>query len=232
MSKDNWLSDYDSVVQLGDDIMERINERNRTLRNGGNPTKVSVGIRGMMNQYGKQLNNLKQALARASSSYHITDRELDRRQDMLGNLFSRQKQINMSFQQEGGTDASRGMLFHAGEGSGRVSGPEETAYTRGQTNDELRTQQQVMIEEQDRGLEALSGALSRQKQIGLAIGDEVEYQNEIIDDLGNRVDRTNERLVKTTKAVRKVHMKASDTGMCCIVVLLLIAIVVVAVVPK
>ena len=36
---------------------------------------------------------------------------------------------------------------------------------------------------------------------------------EIIDDLGNRVDRTNERLVKTTKAVRKVHMKASDTGM-------------------
>ena len=31
--------------------------------------------------------------------------------------------------------------------------------------------------EQDRGLEALSGALSRQKEIGLAIGDEVEYQN-------------------------------------------------------
>ena len=35
---------------------------------------------------------------------------------------------------------------------------------------------------------------------------------EIIDDLGNRVDRTNQKLIKTTKTVRKVQMKASDTG--------------------
>lgn len=35
----------------------------------------------------------------------------------------------------------------------------------------------VCLLEQDRGLEALSHALGRQKEIGLAIGDEVEYQN-------------------------------------------------------
>ena len=33
--------------------------------------QLAVGIRGMLNQYGKGLSNLKQALARASSSYHM-----------------------------------------------------------------------------------------------------------------------------------------------------------------
>lgn len=71
---------------------------------------------------------------------------------------------------------------------------EETDATRHMDNAAMRQEQQRIIEgcvifltvnkrnymcllsEQDRGLEALSQALRRQKQMGKAIGDEVDYQ--------------------------------------------------------
>lgn len=63
--------------------------------------------------------------------------------------------------------------------------------------------------EQDRGLEALSEVISRQKNLAQVIGNEVTYQNELIDDITDHVDRTRDRLVGQTNNVRTIDRKDS-----------------------
>ncbi|XP_063098193.1 syntaxin-8 isoform X1 [Cavia porcellus] len=108
---------------------------------------------------------------------------------------------------------------------------EEPEETRGLGFDELRQQQQKIIQEQDAGLDALSSIISRQKQMGQEIGNELDEQNEIIDDLANLVENTDEKLRTETRRVTLVDRKSTSCGMIMVILLLLVAIVVVAVWP-
>ncbi|NXY77419.1 STX8 protein, partial [Glareola pratincola] len=54
---------------------------------------------------------------------------------------------------------------------------EESEETRGLGFGDLRQQQRRIIEEQDAGLDALSSIISRQKQMGQEIGNELDEQN-------------------------------------------------------
>lgn len=97
------------------------------------------------------------------------------------------------------------------------------------TSDDIRQQQQHLFREQDRGLDVLDEIITRQKYLARGIGTEIEIQNgnhgrlllalslisffkEILDDIGDNMDQTNERLIRNTRNIRKIDMK-SDT--CC-----------------
>lgn len=230
--QDTWLSEFKTVEKNGQDIMEKINERNQRRRNGGNYNKVQSDVRIMLKTFSRDLNNLKQSLLRASSSYHVTEREIDRRQSMLDQLITKEKQMTAAFQQEAGqSDYGRSSLL-ATDPRGRDTNPfDEPEPDSNVSIDDMRRQQQQIIAEQDQGLEALSGIIQRQKFMGQAISDEVDLQNDIIDDIDARMDQTNQRLIRETTHVRKVTAKSSTCGMLVVIVLLIIAIIVVAVVP-
>lgn len=231
-SQDTWLSEFKTVEKNGQDIMEKINERNQRRRNGGNYNKVQSDVRIMLKTFSRDLNNLKQSLLRASSSYHVTEREIDRRQSMLDQLITKEKQMTAAFQQEADqSDYGRSSLL-ATDPRGRDTNPfDEPEPDSNVSIDDMRRQQQQIIAEQDQGLEALSGIIQRQKLMGQAISDEVDLQNDIIDDIDARMDQTNQRLIRETTHVRKVTAKSSTCGMLVVIVLLIIAIIVVAVVP-
>ncbi|XP_015779225.1 PREDICTED: syntaxin-8-like [Acropora digitifera] len=86
--EDSWLSEFKTVEKYGQDIMEKINERNKLRRNGGNYNKVQSDVRIMLKNFSKDVNNLKQSLLKASSGYEIAEREIDRRQNMLDQLIT------------------------------------------------------------------------------------------------------------------------------------------------
>ncbi|XDV35924.1 hypothetical protein PO909_005786 [Leuciscus waleckii] len=67
-----------------------------------------------------------------------------------------------------------------GNGSGPAVNPwliNEPEETRGLGFGEIKHQQQQIIEVQDAGLDALAAVISRQKQMGQDIGNELEEQN-------------------------------------------------------
>ena len=70
----------------------------------------------------------------------------------------------------------------------------ETEETRSLDNEGLMQYQQQTMEDQDQQVEQFSAILSRQRQLGLAIGDELETQNQVLDELDSGVDRTNVKL--------------------------------------
>eukprot|EP00794_Sanderia_malayensis_P009242 gene9242-10217_t len=75
---------------------------------------------------------------------------------------------------------------------------------------EIRATQQQIIKEQDKGLDALSHVIQRQKLMGQNIGEEVDYHNELIDEIGDHVDSAERRLIREDKHVRTVTKKAGN----------------------
>ncbi|KAM6119022.1 syntaxin-8 [Phoenicopterus ruber ruber] len=234
MAPDPWLSLYDAACQLAQDIAEKVQERNRYQRNGESSAKLNVIIRSSLQNLREKIDQLKDLLLRAVSTHQITQLEGDRRQNLVDDLLTRQKQLQASYKNEGTEpDVIRSSLMTGGVKRG-VTNPwllEESEETRGLGFGDLRQQQRRIIEEQDAGLDALSSIISRQKQMGQEIGNELDEQNEIIDDLTNLVENTDDKLRNQTRHVKMVDKKSTSCGMLVVIVLLLIAIAVVAVWP-
>ena len=89
----------------------------------------------------------------------------------------------------------------------------------------LRTEQERIIAEQDQGLDMLAQVIRRQRGMGEDIFREVTQQNDLIDDIDDRVENVNQRLLDTTSNVRVVSKKDKTCGYWIIILLLAIAII-------
>ena len=90
---------------------------------------------------------------------------------------------------------------------GRVFGkrtPQETDQTRPLDDAGIVQLQQVQMEQQDQQISQLFAAVHRQKHLGLAINDEVAYQNELLDQLSGDVDTTGVRLASAKKQIGRL----------------------------
>ncbi|XP_051851643.1 syntaxin-8 isoform X2 [Antechinus flavipes] len=180
MAPDPWLSTYDSTCYIAQEIAEKIQQRNQCERNGESTTKLSVAIRTLLQNLKEKITLLKDLLLRAVSTHQITQLERDRRQNLLDDLVTRERLLQASYKNDGTEpDLIRSSLM-AKTTNRIVSNPwlfEEPEETRGLGFDDLRQQQQKIIQEQDAGLDALSSIISRQKQMGQEIGNELDEQN-------------------------------------------------------
>ncbi|XP_066919430.1 syntaxin-8-like [Clytia hemisphaerica] len=242
MARDNWGQDYRDVEEFAQEIMELINERNSQSRIGGSGSaKIQSLIRTKLQNFSQEIEKLKKQLARSRNS--ITPQEADRRQQQIYKLVSREKQLNEAFKPQGGgfggNDSGRSGLLNEGFDVERNSGGFGGASYGGNTFDDenltpdgYRQRQDQVIREQDKGLDALHAVIQRQKQMGHAIGDEVDHQNDLIDDINDHVDKTDQKLIRTEAKLQKTTKKAGTCCLMVVVVLLFIAIIVVAAVPK
>lgn len=225
------MQNYDATCRLAQDIAENIHERNRLQRTGGNPAKLNMTLRASLQKLKQNITQLRETLVRASSQRRIMQSEADRRQNLVDDLVTREKQLCASFSRDGtDPEPSRSSLMSGGFGAGPVNPwlVNESEETRGLTFGEIKQQQQQIIDAQDAGLDALAAVISRQKRMGEEIGNELDEQNEIIDDISQLVDKTDSRIRNETRRVKLVETKSASCGMLVVIVLLLIAIIVVA----
>ncbi|XP_077055078.1 syntaxin-8 [Siphateles boraxobius] len=232
MSQDFWLQNYDAACRMAQEIAEHIHERNRLQRTGGNPAKLNMTLRASLQKLKQNIAQLRDTLNRAAAQRQIMQAEADRRQNLVDDLATRETRLNASFKGDiTEAEPARSSLMTGGNGSGPAVNPwliNESEETLGLGFGEIKHQQQQIIEAQDAGLDALAAVISRQKLMGQDIGNELEEQNEIIDDLTQLVDKTDSRIKNETHRVRLLETKSASCGMWVVIVLLLIAIVVVA----
>jgi hypothetical protein len=67
--------------------------------------------------------------------------------------------------------------------------------------------------EQDRQLDELSRVIGRQKEIGLTISDELDYQVDLLQQTEERIDDTDQRLARARRRLDQVLKKANDKRM-------------------
>lgn len=81
---------------------------------------------------------------------------------------------------------------------------------------------------QDQGLEALSKVISRQKNIALTISSEVDVQNDLVDDIADRMDHTNVSIQRETRQVNTILIRDATCSYWVVIIILFIANVLVA----
>ncbi|XP_076305458.1 syntaxin-8-like isoform X2 [Tachypleus tridentatus] len=227
---DRWFLTYNACEDKARDVMEKIIKRNQLQQNTSGYIQLNAQARQSMKQFSKDLNTLKEDLKKASSSYYITQREVERRQRLVEKLESKERQMEMIFSERAaGIRESRTALL-GGQftpSSGIAFGIEETNETKDLTVEEIKQSQQQVLREQDRGLEGLSNIITRQKQMAHHIGEELDLHNEIIDGIVDHTDTTKERLCKETRHIAIVDRKSNTCGYWVIIVILLIPILVI-----
>eukprot|EP00039_Didymoeca_costata_P018243 m.332721 g.332721 ORF g.332721 m.332721 type:complete len:238 (+) comp16995_c0_seq1:125-838(+) len=232
-----WLSDYDTASSKADEATAAINERDRLARLGQNTAKATSLVRRLLNELAMLLQGLEDQLNTAGNKNHITEAEFSRRQNMVSTLKGRRDDLQSKFSRDDGprgvNDHGRGQLFggrESGDDARRMRRDEPESF-RGRDVNGIMDAQQMVMREQDKGIDLLAESIARQKQMGLRIGNELEDQNEMLDELGEAMDNTDRRLVQETGHVVKVTERAKSSGMMCCIVLLILAIIGVAAAP-
>ncbi|THV86788.1 putative Syn8 snare [Aureobasidium pullulans] len=113
-------------------------------------------------------------------------------------------------------DANRGKLFNnatAGQGQGLEeaykddpSPPDHTDLS----NEQIHAYHKNVLGEQDAQLDTLSQSIGRQRMLGIQMGDEMDDQNAMLDDVERGVDRFQGNLDRARGRLGKVARKAKD----------------------
>lgn len=160
--------------------------------------------------------------------YRTTD-EAERRHRQLEVLHSSLLQLQNQFKSAG--ESVRNQLFAPPQTSRLFENDDDSddppiIVDDNVTVTDLRKQQSELLNDQNRGLEALSQVISRQKQLAIQIGDEVETQNEIIDDLAVTMENTDSRINNETQNIGMVDRKDATCSYYVVIVILFVAILV------
>ncbi|KAF7791910.1 hypothetical protein EIP86_002935 [Pleurotus ostreatoroseus] len=87
---------------------------------------------------------------------------------------------------------------------GAAAPPQETEQTRPLDDHGLMQLQQLQIQQQDAQVASLTTILQRQKHLGLAIGQEISEQNELLDNLTEEVDNVGGKLSNAKKQLNRL----------------------------
>ncbi|CDP13772.1 unnamed protein product [Coffea canephora] len=209
-SGDPWVKEYNEAVKLADDITNMISERNSLPATGPEAQRHASAIRRKITILSTRLESLQSLLSRLPGK-QLTEKEMNRRKDMLANLRSKVNQmastLNMS------NFANRDSLL----------GPEikpVDAMTRAKGLDNYG------VVEQDEGLEKLEETVISTKHIALAVNEELDLHTRLIDNLDEHVDVTDSRLQRVQKRLAILNKKTKGGCSCMCLLLSVIGIVV------
>ncbi|KAG8472479.1 hypothetical protein CXB51_035363 [Gossypium anomalum] len=228
-SSDPWIKEYNEAVKIADDINGMISERITLPASGPETQRHASAIRRKITILGTRLDGLQSLMSRPTGK-PLTEKEMNRRKDMVANLRSKANQMASAFNIS--NFANRDSLL------GPETKDDAMSRTVGLDNSGLvGLQRQIMKgkclfeAEQDEGLEKLEETVISSKHIALAVNEELDLHTRLIDDLDQHVDVTDSRLRRVQKnlAILNKRTKGGCSCMCMLLAVIGIVILVVAI---
>lgn len=209
------MKEYNDATKLADDINGMISEKTAMSGSGPDSQRHFSAVRRKITILGTRLDSLESLLSKPPSKKSITEKELNRRKDMLSNLRTKTNQmattLNMS------NFANRDSLL------GPESKPVD-AMTRvaGLDNQGIVSLQRQIMREQDEGLEQLEETVMSTKHIALTVNEELELHTRLIDNLDQHVEFTGSRLQRISRSLANLNKKTRG-GCSCLCLLVAVA---------
>ncbi|KAJ0044970.1 hypothetical protein Pint_04071 [Pistacia integerrima] len=213
-SSDSWVKEYNEAIKLADDINGMMSERSSLPASGPEAQRHVSGIRRKITILGTRLDSLQSLLSKLPGKQPISEKEMNRRKDMLANLRSKVTQmastLNMS------NFANRDSLLGP-----EIKQADPMSRTTGLDNHGL-----VGLQQQDEGLEKLEETVISTKHIALAVNEELDLHARLIDDLDQHVDVTDSRLRRVQKNLAILNKKTKGGCSCIGMLLAVVGIVI------
>lgn len=229
----SWLDEYMDLQNHIRDIRADVNKRDALIERGDSSTAHSTNVQAKkkLAQALNRLGTLTSGLAVLASG-GLSEGEVRRRTDMVARLqddCEKLSKMTVAVRTTGtralttsipsnkvmASEVDRKALFGQQSQSSRpfarvfggASPAEETEETRPLDDQGLLQLQQTRVEEQDEQLNKLSMILTRHRQLGLAINQEIAEQNELLDGLTEDVDRTGAKLASAKKQLNRIDKR-------------------------
>jgi SYP5 family syntaxin len=216
-NSDQWVKEYNEAMKLADDISSMVSEWSSNPASGPETQRQSSAIRRKITILGTRLDSLQSLLSKLPAKPPLSEKEMNRRKDMLTNLRSKVNEmaskLNMS------NFANKDSLL------GPEVKPDVMSRTVGLDNNGLVGFQRQIIKEQDESLESLEQTVISTKHIALAVNEELGLHTRLIDDLDQHVDVTDSRLRRVQKNLAVLNKRAKGSCSCFNMLLSVIGIV-------
>ncbi|KAF6032120.1 STX8 [Bugula neritina] len=209
---DSWHTDHAAALSVAQRIGETVEKRNNISRLDSQYSKYDNEIRVKMKEFANVVSDLRRTHIKNSQSFYLTRSEVDRRQGMLEELQTKEKQLEQLIN----GNSTRPSGFDYDQFSARSSAnpwADEEDIANNMDVSEIRQHQQTLVREQDDGLGILSQVIQRQKNMAVDIGNEIDRQDGLLDDIQENVDRTDSRVREETQHVRTITLK-ENRGNC------------------
>ncbi|KAJ8425732.1 hypothetical protein Cgig2_017925 [Carnegiea gigantea] len=176
-SGDSWTKEYNEAAKLADDINSTITEKTHMSGVGSESQRHFSAIRRKITILGTRLDNLEDLLAKLPSKHPITEKEMNRRKDLLSNLRSKANSMasTLNMSNFANRDSLLGPEIKPVDAMTRTAGLDNQA-------------------EQDEGLEKLEETVISTKHIALTVNEELSLHARLIDSLDDHVEFTGSRM--------------------------------------
>ncbi|KAK4767802.1 hypothetical protein SAY87_002943 [Trapa incisa] len=222
-SSDSWMKEYNDASKLAEEISGMITERSALPTSGPDSQRHSSAIRRKLTILRTRLDSLQSILTRLPGKQPMSDKEMNRRKDMLSNLRTKVNQmastLNMS------NFANRDSLLGP-----ETKQPDAMSRTAGLDNQGVVGLQRQIMREQDEGLEKLEETVISTKHIALAVNEELDLHTRLIDNLDEHVDVTDSRLRRVQKNLAILNKRTKGGCTCMNMIFAVIGIVILVVV--
>jgi regulator of vacuolar morphogenesis len=225
----SWLDEHGEIQAMIRDIRADINRRDSLADRGevGPSGNANVQAKKKITNVLKRMDLLAKSLE-TLGLHGLSHGELHRRSELVARLQddcqklgamvitpNRTATASSLVSGEAITDAKRELLSSQNNQprplppvarvlGGHLPPPRETSATRPLDSEGLYDFQQMQMEQQDNEVTQLAAILQRQKQLGLAIGNEIENQNAMLDELDADVDKYGVKLAKAKKQFNRL----------------------------
>ncbi|ESR65713.1 Syntaxin-51 [Citrus sinensis] len=222
-ASDSWIKEYNEAIKLADDINGMISERSSMPASGPESQRHASAIRRKITILGTRLDSLQSLLSKLPGKQPISEKEMNRRKDMLANLRSKVNQMasTLNMSNFANRDSLLGPEIKSADVMNRATGLD---------NQGLVGFQRQIMREQDEGLEKLEETVVSTKHIALAVNEELDLHTRLIDDLDQHVDVTDSRLRRVQKNLAILNKRTKGGCTCMCMLLAVIGIVVLVVV--
>lgn len=223
---DSWDIEYEGCERLRHQLLVYLNQRQQLNPRTSQFVQLTSSIQTGIEQLAKDMKHLKVVLDNAITWETSPEEELQQRRIDWDRLTSQLREIREKF-----ANSSRSNV-PAASGSAwqdQDLGPGQSNSSRNTALDveALKQKKTEMLAQQNEGLEVLSATLSRQRQLATQLGNEVEDQNNILDNLANAMDRVETGVQRETQSIGQVNRRDSTWGYWLVIIALFVAIIVV-----
>ncbi|GAV28818.1 hypothetical protein PMKS-002294 [Pichia membranifaciens] len=200
-SAQHWMEVYKTIKSLLQDSRTRMFNRGNVVEIRRN-LKTSETNADLLKSYLSTTQELGSGEIRRRKELLLSvTKEIAELNDMLRNM----KLADLS-EKTSNSSVNTNDLFKTHNPSGRrtLGRIKESAQTKKLDNQGLLQVQQNEMQDQDQSLSALRDMIIRQKQIGIAVNEEIGIQNELLDSLNQEVDQSTNKLKVAKGKINKI----------------------------
>ena len=230
-SRDPFFIVRDEIESLYSQI-ERSYEKWDRLPEG-NAERVMLGreLESSCESLSWQVDEMDRAVSMAEKEpgrFKLSREEIGSRKDWASKMRSNISKVTLSLEAAKGQAARAAHASLTGTASSKLDGAlikENDDFIASQQDN-----QQLLLRQQDESLDQLSGAVTRLGQVGLTIGEELQTQADLLEEMEYEVDETQSRLKAARRKLEKVIKKSGTKGQCTIIFVLTFLLVILCVI--